>query len=162
MERLRVISRLLPYRGVQDQEYLVRLDTFRHLPKLVDEVLAQAVPTRRVHDHDITLVLECLHTFDGHLDGVINVLHVDWDIYLFGQLTQLLTRRGTIRVRTDEPDTVSLPLEVSGQFRGRGGFTHTVQSDEHDDVHVAGEVDVEAFRLLTSKKLHELLVHYPQ
>ena len=132
MERLRLRPGLLPDRGVDHEQALVRLDGLRDRLDLLDEVGLEGMAAGGVHDEDV----HRLQGLDARLrdtDGVLLLrVAVEARVDLLGKLLELVVGRGAVHVRGDEPDGEALLLEELPQLpRGRRLALPVEADEEH-------------------------------
>ncbi len=139
-ERLQLSDGVLPDRGVQDQERLVRgaLDPAAHhavdLAQLLHEAPVRVQPARRVDEEDVGAPrLRRLDGVEGDRRGVSALLAAhEGGAHPLGPYAELLDRARAERVGRRHHDAPTLVAQVMGELGDRGGLPHPVHA--HDQV----------------------------
>mmetsp|Transcript_29067 Transcript_29067/g.81803 ORF Transcript_29067/g.81803 Transcript_29067/m.81803 type:complete len:282 (+) Transcript_29067:408-1253(+) len=135
-ERRCLVEHGLALRRIHDENGVVGTNCRSDFLHLLQQPGLLLVPTRRVDDDELVLVLhELLHAFgrDGHWIR-LRVGTVERDAELGGVLLQLVEGSGTERVRAHHGRLPAAPLVVVGELGDGGRLSGALQSDEEHDV----------------------------
>ena len=126
-------------RRIENHNGLVRRNGVLDLYHLIEKVLLLPVTTRSIDDDDLELfLLELVDTLLCDLDGIgLGQATVVWDLCFDSILLELIEGTGTESIGANQGSLEASGLVPAGELGTSGGFTGTLQTNEHDDIGLA-------------------------
>ena len=133
MECLRGVHRVLPRHGIDNEQYLVRLDGCLDRLRLLHHFFVDVQAAGGIHNHHVTGVLtRMLHRTFRHLDRPRSAFGEDRNADLLAEHLQLINGRRTMHIGRRQQRKTSLTLQMQCELRTEGGLAGALQSRNHD------------------------------
>jgi len=128
------IYSILTCHGVNDKQYLVRLNFLFNVLKLVHELFVYMQTTRSIENNNvISVVFRKFYTFACNFYGVLLPHFKDLNACLFADDFQLVNSSRSVNIAGNKQRTPVHALEILCKLSGMRRFTRTLKSAHHND-----------------------------